>query len=864
MAETWGIVFGLASILMLAVLMLPVAERTRIPHTVVLAVAGILLGLLIYWLGGDPSQGAELAGDHGGDGYGNDDHADDHGEDHGGGHHGGPAWLQALLAIGSLEITADVILFVFLPALVFESALSLDVRKLWNDIAPILFLAAIGVLISTMVIGSVMAGYTGQALILCLLLGAVVSATDPVAVIALFKDLGAPKRLTILVEGESLFNDATAIVASTILLAVLANPAATSVSDGLIQFMVVFFGGIVVGVIGSWLALLIMEPFRRQALLIVTLSLVVPFLLFVIAEHFLHVSGVMAVVASGLMIGSVGRRLIPPQSFHDIEHSWHQIAFWATSLIFVLVGLAVPQLLGPQIVNYWDEVLVIFIAATLIRAFTIFILLPVMSSIGIAQKVSWAFRSIMVWGGLRGAVSLALALIIMESPAVDAQSREFIGVLVTSFVLLTLLGQATTISPLLASLGLNKLSLRDQAVRDRSLARALRDVRGQLGGIAEDAEMEKDQQTDVMARYTKALAEAEENHAAADSLTDSDWQRIGLEMALGQERQMYLTKYGEGYVTAARLRETLASVDEVAETLATLPTANTRDAIFSSVSYAPGFKNALMLQRRFGIAGPLARSIEKRFNILAFKQMVLREQHAARLDEIIGVMPESAQAGFVEMIEERIGLVEQNHKALCLQYPDYAAALEQANLARAGLRLEEMAYDRLQKNQVIGPEIHTDLMRQVSAREASAGKLPKLQLDQDPAFLISRVPFFSAVDAATHHQIAKTLTTRFMAPGEKIISRGDVGTRMYFIASGAVKVHVQDVDLTLGTGDFFGELALVTKQPRNADVTAMGFATLLELHKRDFRRLLKKNPEMRNHIQQVALERLGDGFKLDI
>lgn len=850
--EIWGIVFGLASILVLAVLMLPVAERTRIPHTVVLAVAGILVGLLIYWLGGDVSVGGALTGEHGGSHEGSASHG------------GGPIWLQALNAIGSLEITADVILFVFLPALVFESALSLDARKLWNDISPIMFLAAIGVLISTVVIGLTMAAYTGQALVLCLLLGAVVSATDPVAVIALFKDLGAPKRLTILVEGESLFNDATAIVASTILLVVLASPGATSVTDGLVQFFTVFFGGIIVGFVGSWLALWVMEPFRRQALLIVTLSLVVPFLLFVLAEHFLHVSGVMAVVASGLTIGTVGRRLIPPQSFHDIEHSWHQIAFWATSLIFVLVGLAVPQLLGPKIVSYWDEILVIFVAATGVRALIIFGLLPIMSGLGMAQKVSRSFQAIMVWGGLRGAVSLALALIIAESPAVDEQGRAFIGVLVTSFVLMTLLGQATTISPLLAALGLNKLSDRDQAVRDRSLVRALRDVRTKLGGIADTANLDDHQQTEIMDRYQEALQQAESETAATENLSVSDWQRIGIEMALGQERQMYLTKYGEGYVTAARLRETLASVDEVAETLATLPTENTSDALFSSVSYAPNFQNALSMQRRFGWSRPLARSIEERFNILAFKKMVLREQRDTRLAEIIALLPDDAQPGFVEMIEQRIGLVEENHKALCLQYPEYAQVLEQGNLARAGLRLEEIAYDRLHKNQVIGPEIHSDLLHELTAREAQAGRLPRLQLKQDPALLIGRVPFFQNSNMSQHRQISKMLTTRFFAPREKVITAGDEGNCMYFIASGAVRINIKGADLTLGTGDFFGELALVTKQSRNADVTALGFATLLELHKRDFVKLVKRNGTMREEIRKIALERLGNEIQLDI
>ncbi len=851
-SEVWAIVFGLAGILLLAVLMLPVATRTRIPHTVILAVLGILLGMLIHYLAGEPEAAAAAA----------------HGASSDSGHGSEPFWRQMLNAIGSLEITADVILFVFLPALVFESALSLNVRKLMADIGPILFLAAIGVLISTFVIGQSISAYTGQGLLLCLLLGAVVSATDPVAVIALFKDLGAPKRLTVLVEGESLFNDATAITVSAILLLIFQSPGDTSWLGGLIQFFLVFFGGIVVGLAITWIAQQIMKPFKRQPMVIVTITLILPFIVFVVAEHFLHVSGVMGCVAGGLLLGSVGRRIIPPHSFHEIEHTWHQIAFWATSLIFVLVGLAVPQLLGENLWSYKDEILILFLVATFIRAIIIFGLLPFMSKIGLAQKVSAAFSTIMVWGGLRGAVSLALALIILEAEYIPEEGRAFIGVMVTSYVLITLLGQATTISPLLALVGLNKLSPTDQAVRDRSLISALSDVKGQIDELVLNSDVESEKLSSVTERYTEALGTAEDTAEGASGLSDTDWQRIGLEMALAQERQFYLAKYGEGFVSTSRLRETLASIEEVSESLSSVTKNNSHKAaeiaIEQGVSFAPNFKFAMKLQRRFGLTGPLANSLEKRFGILALKRDVLREQRRTRLPEITGLLPVEAQAGFLEIIDRRIELVEEHHHALCLQYPKYAEALEKSNLEQLGLRLEERAYDRLQANSIIGPEIHSDLQRELASRQAAASRLPHLRLNQKPAELIARVPFFAELSKGKQKQIAQMLKTRFTVPGETVINTGEVGTSMYFIASGAFRVHVKEDDLTLGTGDFFGELALITKQPRNADVSALAFSTLLELHTRDFKSLLRKDPSIKKHINDIARQRLGPDFVLDI
>ena len=172
-------ILGLIGLLTLVSLLLPLAKRLNFPFTVLLAAVGIVLGLII-----------EIAGEH----------------------PGGWIFGDFLTGLEGLGVTSDIILFVFLPTLIFGSALEIDVRRLLDDIAPILVLAVAGLLVSLVVVGYALYGVSDIDLIGCLLLGAIVSATDPVAVVALFRDLGAPKRLAILVEGESLLNDATAIV----------------------------------------------------------------------------------------------------------------------------------------------------------------------------------------------------------------------------------------------------------------------------------------------------------------------------------------------------------------------------------------------------------------------------------------------------------------------------------------------------------------------------------------------------------------------------------------------------------------------------------------------------------------------------
>ncbi|MBT7708356.1 MAG: hypothetical protein HN749_07345, partial [Nitrospina sp.] len=188
MDPIWLPVLGLSGLLGLAVLMYPASHRLNIPYTVLLAVTGCLLGYFAEW--GIDLRHLEIAHDF-------------------------------LGSLNSFSVSSDAVLFIFLPVLIFEAALGIDAHRLMDDIASILLLAIIGLLISAFMVGYVLHWVSGISLIVCLLLGAIVSATDPVAVMAIFKDLQAPKRLSVLVEGESLFNDATAIVLFGILAAML-------------------------------------------------------------------------------------------------------------------------------------------------------------------------------------------------------------------------------------------------------------------------------------------------------------------------------------------------------------------------------------------------------------------------------------------------------------------------------------------------------------------------------------------------------------------------------------------------------------------------------------------------------------------
>jgi monovalent cation:H+ antiporter, CPA1 family len=205
-----------------------------------------------------------------------------------------------------LPVSSGTFLYVFLPALLFQSSLTVDVKRLIDDAAPILLLAVVAVLVAAFVIGLALVPLAGVSLTACLLLGSMVATTDSVAVIAIFRDVGAPARLCRLVEGESLLNDAAAIVLFTVLLDLLLGGAGSSVGGATLSFLRTFLGGIAAGYLGAHVVVALLSWLQDLRLAQVTLTLALPYLVYIIGERGLGVSGVVAAVTAGLVMSAVG------------------------------------------------------------------------------------------------------------------------------------------------------------------------------------------------------------------------------------------------------------------------------------------------------------------------------------------------------------------------------------------------------------------------------------------------------------------------------------------------------------------------------------------------------------------------------
>jgi CPA1 family monovalent cation:H+ antiporter len=356
--------------------------------------------------------------------------------------------LIAIPTALELEATPELILAIFVPPLVFEAAFHVELRQLRDNLVPILLLAVPGVLLTTLLVGGMTALGAGMAFGTAVVFGALIAATDPVAVVSLFRALGVPRQLALTVEGESLFNDGTAIVVFRIALAA----ALTGVFDpvtGLVDFLRVALGGLAVGGVLGWITAQLVARLEDR-LIVTSLTTILAFGSYLAAEY-LHVSGVLAVVIAGLLCGNVGMAEAQPSTKIMIFNLWEYLAFLSNSLVFLLIGLSVDLTL------LWGNLGAIGVAVVAVvgsRAMVVYGFSWLARLWGRASRIPSSWRHVLFWGGLRGAISLALAL---SLPA-TMPARAELQAMTFGVVLFTLLAQGTTIQLLLERLGLTERS----------------------------------------------------------------------------------------------------------------------------------------------------------------------------------------------------------------------------------------------------------------------------------------------------------------------------------------------------------------------------------------------------------------------
>ncbi len=813
-----NVVLGIAGMLLVGAGILWATKRVRFPYTVVLVLSG--MGL------------AEAA----------------------------RQFPHSLEPLREFVISPDLIFFVFLPTLVFESAFNLDARQLRRNLAPVLMLAVPGLLLSTLLIGAVVSFATTIPFPAALLLGAILSATDPVAVIALFKQIGAPLRLTVLVEGESLLNDATSIVVSKILLGVVMAGVVSmnTVMHGAVDFVVLFAGGLTVGLAMGYLTGYLLGRVESDPFIEITLTTVLAYLSFVVAEAWLHVSGIMATIGAGLALGGWGRMKVSPSVRHYLEHFWEYAAFIANTLIFLMVGLRVEI---PELWNSMGLLVWVIIAMLLSRAVVVYGLMPLIGRGTRSERVPKAYQTVMFWGGLRGAIALA---IVMSLPEFEYSDLFF--PIVMGAALFTLLAQGTTISLLMRKLGLAEPPLPDRMARlevelaaeQRSRKRIQELMKGGLfsGAIGERLLRQCNERIGQTLGRIDTLRGTELHR-------EQELQLLYLR-CMTEEKSLYIDLFNKGHLSERSFRELLLALATEVDSMRyhrMLPLVRLRkmrkhpveQALVRLLSASPGMApvaEGLRLDR-------VAINYEEAWGHFQGSSRVLEHIHElARMEAIPDDVVEEVRKQYLHWQET----ARKHLDLMAEQFPEFVGSMQERLGSRLRLIAElETSAEHAKQGALpkgLAEEIQSDIDRQL--RSLRGHSVERLKIE--PEELLRQAPFFQDIPPEAFVNISKNLRSRTVNTGDTIIRQDEEGESLFIVARGVVRVSREDDgavrDLaSLMAGDFFGEMALLHPEPRVASVRAVTPCALYELRREDLEETMREHPIIRERLEETDRKR---------
>lgn len=808
-----GVVLGVVVLLLVATAVRSVSQRLKIPFSILLVVVGAGIAVL------------------------------------------GRAYPEWLGPIAKLSLSAELILFLFVPTLVFESAINLDVRQVRKNLAPILTLAVPGILLSTGLVAGIVYWLTPLSFPVALLLGAILSAIDPVAVIAVFKRLGAPQRLLVLVEGESLFNDATSIVVARLVTGMVVGGgfALGDVGPALGRFATVFFGGIAcglaMGVVVGWL----LHFSRRDSVLAITMTAILAYASFTVAEHFLHVSGVMATVAAGLTFSGWGWMKVDRSVREQLGYVWEYIGFIATSLIFLLVGLSVNV---AELVSVLNLLPWVFLAMLASRAVMVYGLIPLVNRLG-RGEVNQRYRTVIFWGGLRGAIALALVLSLP-----DGATEEPIEAIVIGAVVATLLVHGLTIRPLVKLVGLDKRPLLDRLLLAFGRLEAKKRANARIEELSNGGMFSERIAGKLKERYSGDIdAVTREMHSMAESSAEDRGTLLFL-LLLSEEKSVYAALFNEGHLSEGALRELFLTISLQGDALR-------HSGSISSVRYTR-FRHRRVEERVIALLqqiAPLRRGAERIRRRRLALDYEIAWAHFRGSRRVLAVLDDLAELFEVSDGERKTltdryrrwyRTAEQSLDETAERFPEFAGAMQEQMAARLLLLTEYRVLEGEIEEGMLPEQIGEELLEDISERLREGRAEATRAIAVDPAVLLRRVPLFAGIPEGVLDRIGQRVEQHTVNPGDDVVKQGDTGDALYVIARGVVRVLSDERAIaTLFAGDFFGERALLHGERRNATIRAVTPSVLYELRARDFNETIAHFPEARQIVEEADAKRGG-------
>jgi CPA1 family monovalent cation:H+ antiporter len=473
--------------------------------------------------------------------------------------------LSYFKVIPDVALPSGIIINLFLPILLFEAAINTDATHLKEDIKPVGLLSTLGFVVMAGVTGALLHFWLSWPWALALLAGTMFSITDTVAVLAVFKSLKVPPRLATLAEGESLFNDGTALVIFKVILAVVLT-GTFHPGQALAEILLVAVGGLalggLIGLLGSWLLARTQDHLTE-----ILLSTLLALGAFFVAET-VHVSGVIAVVMAGLVVGNIGwKRSLNPTSQIALGSFWEYAAFGVNSIVFLLVGLSIDLVkLGGSL----PAILLAFVAFHIGRLVLIY------GSFGLVGRraerpVPMKWQHLLVWGNIKGSLTMVLAL---SLPA-TVPLREELLTITFGVVLLSLVVQGLSLGPVVRALKVTGVSeLRRRFEKEQVQLIRGRAAQAEIQKLVDAGLLSKTSHERMRARYQVSIAQAERELRALGAENEAYWDEA---MAEVQRRLLLVEKAAVARAAREKLiseeigEESLAEID--AKLVNSVPTA---------------------------------------------------------------------------------------------------------------------------------------------------------------------------------------------------------------------------------------------------------------------------------------------------
>jgi NhaP-type Na+/H+ or K+/H+ antiporter len=750
------------------------------------------------------------------------------------------------------HIDPHLIFYIFLPTLIFEAAFALHVHTFKKSFTNAFILAVPGIIIALILTGAIAmlikATNIGLGLWtwpISLMFGVIISATDPVAVVSILKEVGASKKLATLIEGESLLNDGTAIVIFMVLLTAITGSAEGG--NALFEFVRVAFGGVAVGLLVGWIVVTWLKKVFNDALFEITVVVGAAYLAFFVAEYFFHISGVLALVTFGLMMAGIGRTRISPQVAHFLHEFWELAAFIANTLIFLIVGVVIALRVSFTTRDF--IILIIFYLTILVvRALVLAIFYPLMKRIGYGLSpkdgvIAW-------WGGLRGAIGLALALIVASESSIDPEIRTQILSLTAGIVFLTSVINATTIKPLIEWLGLTKVGEARLQLLDQTVSMLRKGGEKEITKLKENRFM-SGADWDTVNTYLPEAKLQKSSTKEVDTLFETR------KRMLFKEKESYWRQFSEGLLSSAAVQNLSDEIDHLLDNNGKVSLAQRKDLeqmwttpkILAKLQTLPlmgGFWKK-RFYRKLALSYDCARGF-----------VVANEENLKSLSSLIIGLSSGSEA-MSKDVERITGLEDEINENRIMgltflrnlkdTYPEVYHAIETQIASRSLLNYQMLSIQKLEKQGRIEPADAYNLEASIQSQmKQIIDSPPNIKTTEASRYLHS-IPVFSDLPEVDLEFLASQFQEKVFPVDAKLAIENTQIDGFFVIVRGSARIERDSELLRVAQPGFVvGAYEALNSMPIWATFIAESPITVLKFNVSSLQKNFKKKPHLLDKI----------------